>query len=517
MVAWTRTWALVWALMLGWASQRCDGFGTFGFDVHHRFSDPVKGILSVDDLPEKGSVEYYWTMAHRDRVMRGRHLAESNDPTALTFFNGNDTYMLNSLGFLYYANITLGTPSKWFLVALDTGSDLFWLPCDCNTSCVHGLINSKRQQIAFNIYSPNASSSSAAVNCSSSLCAQQRLCSSARDTCPYKVEYLSVNTSSTGILVEDVLHLTPDDNQFKVVDTQITLGCGHNQTGSFLEGAAPNGLFGLGMSNISVPSILAEQGIASNSFSMCFGPDGIGRIRFGDNGSSDQGETPFNILGQRHPTYNVSITQINMNGTVTDIDFSAIFDSGTSFTYLNDPAYTRISESFDSFIKERRHSSDTNIPFDYCYDISPNQTTIDVPNLNLTMKGGQQFFITDPLVIISDQNQTLFCLGLVKSEDVNIIGQNFMTGYQIVFDREKMVLGWKASDCYDAANSNTLPISPTGSTVVPPATAFNPDATAGGSNNPQVSSIPSSAGNGPLHLNPFVYVSIFVLPFFTIF
>lgn len=62
-----------------------------------------------------------------------------------------------------------------------------------------------------------------------------------------------------------------------------------------MKGAAPNGLFGLGMDNISVPSTLARLGLASNSFSMCFGPDGIGRIKFGDNGRSDQRKTPFNI------------------------------------------------------------------------------------------------------------------------------------------------------------------------------------------------------------------------------
>lgn len=62
-----------------------------------------------------------------------------------------------------------------------------------------------------------------------------------------------------------------------------------------MDGAAPNGLFGLGMDNESVPSILASGGLAADSFSMCFGPDGLGRIRFGDKGSSDQSETPFNI------------------------------------------------------------------------------------------------------------------------------------------------------------------------------------------------------------------------------
>lgn len=71
--------------------------------------------------------------------------------------------------------------------------------------------------------------------------------------------------------------------------------CGRTQTGFLLGGAAPNGLFGLGMTNISVPSILAGEGLISNSFSMCFGPDSVGRISFGDKGSPDQGETPFNL------------------------------------------------------------------------------------------------------------------------------------------------------------------------------------------------------------------------------
>lgn len=73
----------------------------------------------------------------------------------------------------------------------------------------------------------------------------------------------------------------------------IICSCGKVQTGLFLNGAAPNGLFGLGMDNTSVPSILANQGLIPNSFSMCFGSDGSGRISFGDKGSSGQGETPF--------------------------------------------------------------------------------------------------------------------------------------------------------------------------------------------------------------------------------
>lgn len=32
---------------------------------------------------------------------------------------------------LHYTWIDIGTPNVSFLVALDTGSDMFWVPCDC--------------------------------------------------------------------------------------------------------------------------------------------------------------------------------------------------------------------------------------------------------------------------------------------------------------------------------------------------------------------------------------------------
>ncbi|KAK8673125.1 hypothetical protein V6N13_111480 [Hibiscus sabdariffa] len=154
-----------------------------------------------------------------------------------------------------------------------------------------------------------------------------------------------------------VLHRLPSNN-LPVVDeddTTVLFDDGSGVTASQVfstlrlwEGSdwiLPNGLFGHGVDNTSVPSILAKEKLVSNSFTLCFGYDGVGRITFGNKGSSDQGETPLN-LRQSHPTYNVSVTQIKVGGNAGDLEFNAIFDSGTSFTYLNDPAYTLISESW---------------------------------------------------------------------------------------------------------------------------------------------------------------------------
>ncbi|KAL4645568.1 hypothetical protein ACB092_02G243200 [Castanea dentata] len=493
------SYILLALLLLGLNSGICHGLGSFGFDIHHRFSDPVKQILGFEGLPQKGSVEYYVAMTHRDSIMRGRHLAASNNqsPAPLTFANGNDTFFLYTLGSLYYANVSVGTPSVSYLVALDTGSDLFWLPCDCNNStCVTSLPKSSVLDLNLNIYSPNASSTSKKVSCDSSNLCDPSQCPSNNSNCAYTYPYLADNTSTSGILVEDVLHLITDDDQLKAIDIPITLGCGKNETGILLEGSAPNGLLGLGLNSISVPSTIARKGQGPNSFSMCFGSDGIGRINFADNGTSEQKETSF-TAEPSSPSYNISITQINVGVNVSKMEFTAIFDSGTSFTHLTDPAYTFISKTFNSKVTEKRHSSNSQMPFEYCYDLSANQTGYMIPIINLTMKGGEQYSLTNPTEVFTTKGGYVYCLALLKSTNINVIGQNFMTGYRIVFNRDKKVIGWKPSNCYNDSNSNTSPINPSQSPaaspsslslspVASPALSVNPKATAPSSHSPKL-------------------------------
>ncbi|KAI3882442.1 hypothetical protein MKW92_040425 [Papaver armeniacum] len=423
----------------------CHAFQTFGFEMHHRYSDQVKSIMGGDNLPEKGSLEYYAAMVHRDKVFRGRALAESNEDNSklLTFSEGNQSFYLPPLGYLHYAYVTLGIPSLSFLVALDTGSDLFWVPCDC-TSCVRNLVISYGAELNFKIYSSNSSATSKAVSCNNSLCELQRECSEPSSQCPYRTIFdYRDNTSSSGVLVEDVLHLIIEDHEPKDIDARITFGCQNN---TVLGTGAPNGLFGLGMGKTSVPSILSSQGLIANSFSMCFGFDGVGRINFGDKGSSDQDETPFNLTQRTH--YEVSVTQLSVGKNLSDSRFSAIFDSGSSVTHLNDPAYTAICEGFDAQALHKRIPSDPGNPFEYCYEVS--SAELFLPNVTLTMEGGSQLIVYGAIA-----NATVYCLAVVKSPDVNIIGQNFMVGYRIVFNREQMVLGWKPSNCYESVDPST--------------------------------------------------------------
>lgn len=492
----------------------------FGFDMHHRFSDRVRQWAKSmpRDLPggwpEKGTAEYYGALLGHDR---GRSLAEVT--TKLSFSDGNETFRINSLGFLHYAFVSLGTPNVTFLVALDTGSNLFWVPCDC-TSCAPTNSDSYGLGYDFNIYSPSVSTTSQNIPCNNTLCAYQNHneCPRGEDLCPYIVEYVSAQTSSSGFLVNDVLYLTTEDSKPEIVKAPIVIGCGQIQTGSFLGSAAPNGLFGLGMDKLSVPSVLSSRGLISNSFSMCFGLDGFGRINFGDKGSSDQQETPFNV-NQRNSIYNISITGIEVGDSSSDLSFSALVDSGTSFTTLADPAYTKLSESFNTEHKKKRANVDSSIPFEYCYYLSSNESVTHLPVINFNTQGGSKFPVNYPVIFISNQQRNfMYCLALVKHSKLNIIGENFLIGLRVVFDRERMILGWKKFNCYNIEDSNPLPVKPRNSSAVPPAptlgpNGYNPEATKQPGNGTQVTVLsPSDSHSSSFNRFTTIRLALFLLP-----
>lgn len=117
------TGSLLLLLVLG-GGVGCLGLAVFSFDIHHRFSEPLKGLAAGRagfghwEWPEKGSVDYFAALAHHDRVVRGRGLAgRGEDGPPLTFSDGNETIKIASLG-LYVVSYNIS-----LLIALDL---VFW-------------------------------------------------------------------------------------------------------------------------------------------------------------------------------------------------------------------------------------------------------------------------------------------------------------------------------------------------------------------------------------------------------
>uniref|UniRef100_A0A453T9B0 Peptidase A1 domain-containing protein n=2 Tax=Aegilops tauschii subsp. strangulata TaxID=200361 RepID=A0A453T9B0_AEGTS len=517
--------AMAVAAALAAAGEASSGIG---FDLHHRSSPVVRRWAEARGHPgaawwaeAEGTPEYYAALSRHDRAhLARRGLAEEGDGKKglLTFASGNLTFRLD--GSLHYAEVAVGTPNATFLVALDTGSDLFWVPCDCKQCAPIANASELRGGPELRPYSPGKSSTSKAVTCEHALCERPNACAAAGNSsssCPYSVRYVSANTSSSGVLVEDVLHLSRQTGGLSTaVKAPVVLGCGQVQTGAFLDGAAVDGLLGLGMDKVSVPSVLHAAGlVASDSFSMCFSPDGLGRINFGDAGRPGQAETPFTIRNT-HPTYNISVTAMTVEGKELAAEFAAVVDSGTSFTYLNDPAYTELATSFDSQVREKRANLSASIPFQYCYQLARGQTELFVPEVSLTTRGGAVFPVTRPFVLIAGETSdgqmvaVGYCLAVLQNDiAIDIIGrtrilihtatvfssanssivplliadyfitdemhaENFMTGLKVVFDRERSVLGWHQFDCYKDVETEAHGGSPGAAPGPSPTTRIKP-------------------------------------------
>ncbi|KAH7421694.1 hypothetical protein KP509_13G071400 [Ceratopteris richardii] len=133
----------------------------------------------------------------------------------------------------YIANIGIGTPTEWFLLVLDTGSDLTWtqcVPCETADSCYSQ---------ANPIFDPSSSASYTPIGCIRGCPA----CSTS-GLCQYEQHYAD-NSGVRG----DFAYET-----FTIGDARIQeyiFGCGRANQGTF-EGV--DGLLGLGWGPLGMPS-----------------------------------------------------------------------------------------------------------------------------------------------------------------------------------------------------------------------------------------------------------------------
>ncbi|KAK3002522.1 hypothetical protein RJ639_021457 [Escallonia herrerae] len=464
------TRALVVSLTVAFVLVECGLAVTYSARLIHRFSDEAKALrVSRSGVwPERWSLEYYRMLASSDVERQKMKLGGGYQ--YLFPSEGSATMSLgNDFGWLHYTWIDIGTPSVSFLVALDAGSDLLWVPCDCVQCAPLSASYYSSLDRDLNEYNPSGSNTSKHLSCSHQLCELGPNCKDPKQPCPYSVNYYSQNTSTSGLLLEDILHLAASstDASNHSVRAPVIIGCGRKQSGGYLSGVAPDGLMGLGLGEISVPSFLARAGMVKNSFSFCFDEDGSGRIFFGDQGLATQQSTQFLPSDGKYITYIAGVESCCVGSSCLEqTSFKALVDSGTSFTFLPREAYERVAEEFDRQVNATK-SSFEGYPWQYCYRTSSQKT----PSVKLEFASNSSFTVRNPIfVIYGSQGVVGFCLAIQQADgDMGTIGQNFMTGYRMVFDRENLRLGWSQSNCQDLSDGKRMPLTspPSGSSPNP--------------------------------------------------
>ncbi|XP_057490332.1 aspartic proteinase-like protein 1 [Actinidia eriantha] len=443
---------------------------TYTSKLVHRFSDEAKSFWASRNgnvsWPKQRSVDFFRLLLSSDAKRQRLKIGSKNQ--LLVPSEGSETMFFgNDLGWLHYTWIDIGTPNMSFLVALDAGSDLLWVPCDCiqcaPLSSFYNMLDRDPSE-----YIPLVSNTSKRLSCSHHLCELSPTCKSPKEPCPYNVTYYSVNTSSSGFLFEDKLQLAlvGDYVSQSSVQASVIIGCGRKQSGSYLDGAAPDGVMGLGPGDISVPSLLAKAGLIQNSFSLCIDETYSGRIVFGDQGLATQQSTLFLPSEGKYITYLVEVKYYCIGSScLKQTGFQALVDSGTSFTYLPHEIYEKVVQEFDKRVDARRSGIEE---FPYCYEAS-SQDSLNIPSMELMFAMNQSFVIENPMFqITNNQEATLLCLGIHPTDEViGIIGQNLMTGYRMVFDRENLKLGWSHSNCQDISDSKRVHLAPPPNDILP--------------------------------------------------
>ncbi|XP_031273048.1 aspartic proteinase-like protein 1 isoform X1 [Pistacia vera] len=449
---------------------------TFSSKLIHRFSDEAKArwisrggdASAAASWPNKKSVEYMEVLFGNDlkRQRMRVDLQSSNKSQYQLLFpsHGSQTlYFGNQFYWLHYTWIDIGTPNVSFLVALDAGSNILWVPCQCKQCAPLSASYYTSLERDLSEYDPATSSSSKNLSCSNQLCKSRTNCNSLKDPCPYVAEYASEDTSSSGYLVEDVLHLASVSKHAtqSLVQASVIIGCGRKQTGSYLDGAAPDGLMGLGLGDISVPTLLAKAGLILNSFSICFDENDSGRIFFGDQGPASQQSTSFLPIGEKYDTYFVEVESYCVGSScLQQSGFQALVDSGSSFTFLPADLYDKVVSKFDKLVTAKRIDLQGN-SWKNCYNASSEELH-SIPNMRLIFTTNQSFLVHNHIYSFPEnQGFTVFCLTVMPADgDFGIIGQNFLMGHLMVFDRENLKLGWSHSNCEDVSDSSHVHLGP---------------------------------------------------------
>nr|XP_027095739.1 aspartic proteinase Asp1-like isoform X1 [Coffea arabica] len=357
----------------------------------------------------------------------------------------------------YFAQVNVGQPPKPYFLDPDTGSDLTWLQCDA--PCV------RCTEAPHPLYRPTND----LVVCRDPLCAS--LHSGAYECpnpeqCDYEVEYAD-GGSSFGVLVNDVfsLNLTTGIR----LGLRLAFGCGYDQLPSVY--APPlDGVLGLGKGNSSIVSQLHNQGIVRNIIGHCLSATG-GFLFFGDD-LYDASQVNWAPMSQDSTKrYSVSSAELTFGGKGVGIkNLDVIFDSGSSYSYLNSQAYRAIISLIEKDLKGKplkEAKDDRTLP--ECWrGRKPFKSVHDVRKyfkpLGLSFHHGQrvrtQFEIPpDAYLIISSKGNA--CLGILNGteiglQNVNLIGDISMQDKMVIYDNEKGAIGWSPANCSRPPKSNTF-------------------------------------------------------------
>ncbi|KAF8747933.1 hypothetical protein HU200_013123 [Digitaria exilis] len=322
---------------------------------------------------------------------------------------------------VYDMEISIGTPPQKLTALADTGSDLIWGKCGTCSSC---------EPKGSPSYYPEKSSSFSKLRCFVPLCTalmseSDVSCGDGGAECNYIYSYG---------LEKDSHHYT----QGYLANETFTLG-GDTVPAS---AAPPCRREATALAPASSDSALNVTG-----FSYCLTSDASKKspLLFGSGallkGSGVQ-STPF--ISEPDPSYySVNLQSISIGDVTTPgTGYSGIvFDSGTTMTYLTDPAYTQAKAAV------LRQTNLARAPdrdgFEACYQ-SPSNGRLAMPSMVLHFDGADMALSVKNYFV--DMGDGVVCWFVQMSPSVSIIGNVMQVDFHVLHDVNNSVLSFQPAN-----------------------------------------------------------------------
>ncbi|KAH6762993.1 Eukaryotic aspartyl protease family protein [Perilla frutescens var. hirtella] len=355
----------------------------------------------------------------------------------------------------YLVSLHLGTPPQPLLLIADTGSDLTWVSCSaCRRHC------SPRTPTFY----PRHSATFTPYHCYDKTCnhvphpKERPHCNRTRlhSTCRYEYSYADGSVTNGFFSRETTSFNTTAGKLLKF--QHFSFGCGFWNSGLSFNGG--DGVLGLGRGPISFSSQLGRE--FGHKFSYCLmdytlTPPPTSYLQIGG-GSAKLSYTPL-LINPLSPTfYYIRIEGVSINGVKLRISPSVwaideygnggtVVDSGTTITFLPEPAYRRILAVFERAVKLPESAKP--VPgFDLCLNVSAASRT-SLPQLSFKLGGGAVFSPPSRNYFI-DAAEGAKCLALqpvATDAGFSVIGNLMQQGFTFEFDKDRSRLGFTRHGC----------------------------------------------------------------------
>ncbi|KAK6132086.1 hypothetical protein DH2020_034152 [Rehmannia glutinosa] len=346
---------------------------------------------------------------------------------------------------LFTVELGLGTPVVKRNLIFDTGSGLTWTQCKPCVRCF------KQNQPLFDV----RKSRSYKMVAKKDKLSKRFTCNIFG--CFYYVQYYSGQISAGIASFETFAFQTTKGNYRNVPG--LVFGCGTINQGSFGSTNAVSGIFGLDKEPVSFARQLG--GLMKDRFSYCL-PEldstavKDSYLRFGDeatkrNTTNATQSTPFLKTNRNEIFYLLNLTEISINGQklgLTEDTFpgGCVIDSGSSISLLNTKAFTAVKNSFDGYFskfKNVRRIVRKTMPEGFVCYTRPTGFT-EFPNMTFHFQGGDFRVPSGNLFMFQ---RRFFCLAMLESEKVTILGAYQQQNVRILYDLKDEMLSFASEDC----------------------------------------------------------------------